>query len=90
MMTVAHVLDVHWLFVRRGLIVAHPFGIFVLKAVLRVQQRAMRKDDMIAVAGVVVGELPVAIEPETVGFADDDLAARVSIEPLVDRLLDRT
>ena len=49
----------------------------------------MRIHHVIAVAGIVVGELPVALVLEAVGLADHDLAAGVAVEPFVDRLLDR-
>ena len=48
----------------------------------------MREHDVVAVAGIVVGELPVALELEPVGLADRDLALRLAVEPFVDRLGD--
>ena len=49
----------------------------------------MRIGDVIAVAGIVVGELPVALVPEAVGLAHHDLAAGIAVEPLVDDRGDR-
>ena len=40
---------------------------------------------MVAVAGIVVGELPVALVLEPVGLAHHDLAAGIAVEPFVDR-----
>ncbi len=40
---------------------------------------------MVAVAGIVVGELPVALVFEPVGLAHHDLAAGIAVEPFVDR-----
>ncbi len=44
---------------------------------------------MIAVAGIVVGELPIAFEAEAVGLADHDPAPGIAIEPFVDHSRDR-
>src|SRR6266852_4513913 len=44
---------------------------------------------MIAVAGVIVGELPVALVSEPVRLADRDLSAGLAVEPLINRLGDR-
>src|SRR5580698_4716719 len=45
---------------------------------------------MVTVAGIVVSELPVALVFDPVGLADHNLAAGIAVEPLVDRLSDRT
>ena len=58
-------------------------------AVLHLHQRAVREHDMIAVAGIVVSQLPVAFVFEPVRLADDDTPARMAVEPLVDRAGDR-
>ena len=43
---------------------------------------------MIAVAGVVIGELPVALVSETICLADRNLSAGLAVEPLIDGLGD--
>ncbi len=88
---VAHVLHVHRLLVGRCLVVGHAlFGIFVDEAVFGLQQRAVRVQHVVAVARIVVGEFPVALVFDPVGLADHDLAARIAVQPFVDRLSDRT
>ena len=84
MIAVAGVAHVHRLGVGRVAIIRHAFGILAGKPVLGLQQRAMRIGDVIAVARIVVGELPVALVPEPVGLTDDDLAAGIAVEPFVD------
>jgi len=49
----------------------------------------MRIGDVIAVARIVVGELPIALVAKTIGLADRDRAAGIAVEPLVDDLCDR-
>ena len=87
-MAVAHIGHVHRLRVGRALVIGHALVGVVGLAVLHLQQRAVREHDVIAVAGIVVGELPVALELEPVRLADRDLAAGLAVEPFVDRLGD--
>jgi len=56
--------------------------------VLHFKQGAVREYDVIAVAGVVVGELPVTLVAQPVGLADRDFSAGLTVEPLIDRLGD--
>ena len=85
-MAVAHIGHVHGLGIRRALVIGHALVGDVGLPVFHLQQRAMREHDVIAVAGIVVGELPVAFVAEPVRLADDDLAAGLAVEPFVDRL----
>ena len=45
----------------------------------------MREHDVVAVGGVVVGELPVAFEFEPARLPDYDATAGIAVQPLVDR-----
>ena len=87
-MAVAHIGHVHGLGIGRALVIRHALVGFVGETVLHLQQRAVREHDVIAVAGIVVGELPVALVFEPVGLADRDLALGLAVEPFVDRLGD--
>ena len=82
---VAGVLHVHGLGVGRALVIRHALVGLVGEAVLHLQQRAVREHNVIAITGIVVGELPVALVFEPVGLADRDLAAGLAVEPFVDR-----
>ena len=81
---VARIAHIHRLSVGRVAIVRHALGIFAGKTVFGLQQRAVRIGDVITVARIVVGELPVALVPKPVRFAHDDLAAGIATKPLVD------
>ena len=85
MIAVAGIAHVHRLGVGRVAVIGHALGVLAGKAVLGFQKRAVRIGDVIAVARIVVGELPVALVAKAVGFADHDLAAGIAVEPLVDR-----
>src|SRR6516225_9486488 len=87
-MAVAHIRDVHRRRVRRALVVGHALVGDVGLAVLHFQERAVREHHVVAVAGIVVGELPVAFVFESVRLADPDLSFRLPVEPFVDRLGD--
>ena len=89
-MTVAHILNVHRQLIRFLLIIRHSLRcILVLEPVLGFEQRVMRIDNVVAVAGIIVSELPVAFVLKSIGFADGHLAAGVPVQPFVDRLFDR-
>ena len=75
--------------VGRVLVVAHAFCLAVGEPRLGLDQRAVRVDDVIAVARVVVGELPVALVLDAVRLAHLELAAGIAQHPVVDRLRDR-
>src|SRR6266852_8065709 len=49
----------------------------------------MREYDVIAVTGIIVGKLPVALVSKPVRLADRNLSARLAVEPLIDRPGDR-
>ena len=88
-MAVAEILHVHRLLVGPALVIGHALVGFLHQPVLHVEQRAMREHDMIAVAGIVVGELPVAVVFQPIGLADRDLAAGMAVEPFVERASSR-
>jgi hypothetical protein len=74
--------------VRRALVVRHALVGDVGLAVLHLQQRAVREHDVIAVAGIVVSELPVALVFEPVRLAHRDFALGLAVQPFIDRLGD--
>ena len=84
-MAVAGIAHVHRLRVRRALVIGHALVGLVGEPVLHLEQRAVREHDVVAVAGIVVGELPVALVFEPVRLAHHDLAAGIAVEPFVDR-----
>ena len=89
MVAVAHIGDVHGRAVGRVLVIGHALVGDVGLAVLHLQQRAMREHHVIAVAGIVVGEFPVALVFEPVRLAHRDLPAGLPVEPFVERFRDR-
>jgi hypothetical protein len=84
-MAVAEILHVDRPVVRLALVERHALVAFVGEAVFHVEQRAVRKNHVVAVGGIVVGELPVAAVHQPVGFAHHDLAAGMAVKPFVDR-----
>ena len=75
---VAGIAHVHGGAVGRVLVIGHALRVAAGKPLLGLDQRAMRIDDVIAVARIVVGEFPVAFEFDAVGLADRDLAAGIA------------
>ena len=86
---VAGVAHVHRQSVGRILVVRHALGVVAGEPVLGLEQRAVRIGDVVAVARVVVGELPVALVLDAVRLAHHHLAAGIAVEPLVDDRRDR-
>src|SRR5689334_17072014 len=84
-MAVSHIGHVHGRGIGRALVVGHSLVGDVGLAVLHFQERAMGEYDMIAVAGIIVGKLPVALEAQAVRLAYRDPAAGLPVEPFVDR-----
>src|ERR1700730_10004973 len=76
---VAGIAHVHRLGVGRVAVISHALGVLAGAAVLGLQQRTMRIGDVIAVAGIVVSELPIAFVAEAIGFADHHLAAGIAV-----------
>ncbi len=85
-MAVREALHVHRRLVGLAHVEGHALVGVLLHAVFHLEQRAMREHDVIAVGGVVVGELPVALVLEPVRLGDDHPAAGMPVDPLVDRL----
>ncbi len=85
---VAHIGHVHRLVVGRALVIGHALVGHVGLPVLHLEQRAMGEHDVVAVARIIVGELPVALVFQPVRLAHLDLAVGLAVEPLVDRLGD--
>ena len=88
-MAIAHIGHVHRRGVRRALVIRHALVGDVGLPVLHLEQGTVGEHDVIAVAGIVVGELPVALEFEPVGLAHCDFSLGLAVEPFVDRPGDR-
>src|ERR1700691_2299864 len=50
----------------------------------------MRIGDVITIAGIIIGELPIRLEAKAVRFADHDPAPGIAVEPFVDDRRDRS
>ena len=87
---VAEVLHVHRRLIRLRAVERHALVVILLEAILHVEQRPVREHHVIAVGGVVVGELPVALVLEPVRLAESNAAPGVPVEPFVDRFGRRT
>jgi hypothetical protein len=85
MVPVREDLHVHRRLVGLAHVERHALRRVALLAILRLEKRAVREDDVVAVGRVVVGQLPVALELEPVRLGEDDPAARIAVEPFVDR-----